>query len=208
MPGALAPKRSIDTESSAQRSQPNDAAASTASVGDVGGQHLVLGVVVDGSRTASQHGIDTTRTRMPSASSSGFGVEAHRDLAAGADEHDVEIVVGVLDAVAVAQDVRAIAQAARLLGGAVEHGRSWRVRISAGRARRCSTATCQATAVSLASAGRMTRRPGMARSGGEVLDRLVGGAVLAEADRVVRPRVDDLGLADARRGGRRRACSR
>ena len=34
----------------------------------------------------------------------------------------------------------------------------------------------------------------MARSAGEVLDGLVGGAVLADADRVVGERVDDLGL--------------
>ena len=39
------------------------------------------------------------------------------------------------------------------------------------------------------SAGRTTDRFGMARSA-QVLDRLVGGAVLAETDRVVRPDVD------------------
>ena len=36
--------------------------------------------------------------------------------------------------------------------------------------------------------------------GGHVLDRLVGGAVLAHAHRVVGERVDDLGLRTARPG--------
>ena len=71
-----------------------------------------------------------------------------------------------------------------------------------------STAMRQAWAVSLASAGRITRRPGTARSGGQLLDRLVGGAVLAEAHRVVGPRVDDVGLGQRGQTDRRVACSR
>ena len=43
---------------------------------------------------------------------------------------------------------------------------------------------------------------------GEVLDRLVGRAVLAEADRVVGPDVGDRQLHERRQPDRRRACSR
>ena len=42
----------------------------------------------------------------------------------------------------------------------------------------------------------------------QLLDRLVGRAVLAEADRVVRPRVDDVGPRQRGQPDRRRACSR
>ena len=72
----------------------------------------------------------------------------------------------------------------------------------------CSTARRQASAVSLASAGRITRSPGMARSDGDVLDRLVGGAVLADADRVVGEGVDDLGPGQRGQADRRAGSSR
>ena len=49
----------------------------------------------------------------------------------------------------------------------------------------------QAYAVSFASPGRTHREVRDRPQRGHVLDRLVGGAVLAEADRVVRPHVDD-----------------
>ena len=52
-----------------------------------------------------------------------------------------------------------------------------------------SSMAFQAAATSFASPGRTTSRPGMARRDGELLDGLVGGAVLAQADRVVRPDV-------------------
>ena len=55
----------------------------------------------------------------------------------------------------------------------------------------CSRIVRQATAVSLASAGRTKSRPGDGPQRGEVLDRLVGRAVLAQPDRVVRPDVGD-----------------
>ena len=48
----------------------------------------------------------------------------------------------------------------------------------------------------------------MARSDGDVLDRLVGGAVLADADGVVGEGVDDLRTGRGRPAGRRRARSR
>ena len=57
----------------------------------------------------------------------------------------------------------------------------------------CSTARRQASAVSLASAGRMHAEPGDGAQRGDVLDRLVGGTVLADAHRVVGEGVDDLG---------------
>jgi hypothetical protein len=60
-----------------------------------------------------------------------------------------------------------------------------------------STTARHAVTVSLASAGRITCSPGIARKRGEVLDRLVGGAVLADADRVV-------GEHEARLGARHR----
>ena len=56
--------------------------------------------------------------------------------------------------------------------------------------------TRQASATSLASAGRMVMRPGIARSESELLDRLVGRAVLAHADGVVGEDVDDRDLHD------------
>ena len=57
-------------------------------------------------------------------------------------------------------------------------------------------------------AGAHHREPGDGAQRGHVLDRLVGGAVLAEADRVVRPDVDDRGPASPTPAARRRACSR
>ena len=71
-------------------------------------------------------------------------------------------------------------------------GSFWRVRISAVGPVAVEVDAPRLAAISLASAGRITRRPGIARSDGELLDRLVGRAVLADADRVVRPDEDDL----------------
>ena len=70
-------------------------------------------------------------------------------------------------------------------------GRFWRLRIrQAGSCLRLST-TRQASATSLASAGRRTISPGMLRNASQLLDRLMGRAVLADPDRVVRKDVDD-----------------
>ena len=76
-------------------------------------------------------------------------------------------------------------------------GRSWRLSTSAVGPLE-STAICHAAAVSLASAGRITRRPGHGPQRCELLDGLVGRAVLAEADRVVGEEVDDMGLREGR----------
>ena len=61
-----------------------------------------------------------------------------------------------------------------------------------------STAIRHAWAVSLASAGRITRRFGHGPHGGQLLDGLVGGTVLAQPDRVVGPRVDDVDIGEGR----------
>ena len=89
--GADAPKRSMPTVSSAQRSQPKVAPASTESVGTLGRQHVVL----VRRRSARRRAPSTASTRpgraMPSAASSVGGVDAERDLGAGADEDDVGV---------------------------------------------------------------------------------------------------------------------
>ena len=51
-------------------------------------------------------------------------------------------------------------------------------------------------------------QPGHGPQGGQVLDRLVGRAVLAEPDRVVGPRVDDVCTRESAASADRRACSR
>ena len=63
--------------------------------------------------------------------------------------------------------------------------RCWRESASAVGVSVARAAKRQASAVSLKPAGRTTLRFGVARSVGELLDRLVGRAVLAHADRVV-----------------------
>ena len=50
---------------------------------------------------------------------------------------------------------------------------------------RACSAACQHSTVSTLSAGRNSSRLGIARSDGEMLDRLVRRAVLAEADRIM-----------------------
>ena len=54
-------------------------------------------------------------------------------------------------------------------------------------------------------AGRRTSRPGIARSDGELLDRLMRRPVLADADRIVREDVDDRQFHDRRQPDRRPA---
>ena len=77
----------------------------------------------------------------------------------------------------------------QVLAGQGEHASARRVR---------SSASCQHSAVSTASAGRNTRmlRHGAQRR--EMLDRLVGRAVLAEADGIVRHHVDDRDAGERR----------
>ena len=80
---------------------------------------------------------------------------------------------------------------------------SCRVSTSATGRSRVSIATRQATAVSLASPGRITVRFGIARSAGQLLDRLVGRAVLAERDAVVGEDVHDVQSHQRRQPDRR-----
>jgi hypothetical protein len=72
----------------------------------------------------------------------------------------------------------------------------------------CSSAPRHAQAVSLASAGRDHVEAVDGAQRGQVLDRLVRRAVLAEADRVVRPHVDDRQLHQRGQPDRPGACSR
>ena len=71
-----------------------------------------------------------------------------------------------------------------------------------------SSATRHASAVSFASAGRITHSSRDRAQRRVVLDRLVRGSVLAEADRVVRPHPHDRQTHQRRQPHRRRACSR
>ena len=82
-------------------------------------------------------------------------------------------------------------------------GSFWRVSTSSVGPSVRSIATRQASTVSVASAGRSTTRLGMARSIGQVLDRLVRRSVLAHADRVVGADVDDRQPHDRREADRR-----
>ena len=59
--------------------------------------------------------------------------------------------------------------------------------------------TRQASATSFASAGRSMIRPGIAAQCEELLDRLMGRTIFAEADRIVGEDVDDRQLHHAQR---------
>ena len=67
---------------------------------------------------------------------------------------------------------------------------------------RCCIITRQASATSFASQGRITFSPGIGPQRGELLDRLMGGAVLAEPDRVVAEPVDHRELHQRREADR------
>ena len=157
------------TPSSAQRSQPKRDAGLDRERGHLGREHARPGTRRPASSNSSQHGMDTTRTAMPSSASRLGGLDADAHLAAGADQHEVGS-----SPPASTQHVRAPGDAVGAACPRAPAGPGGSARARSGR--RASTATRQAAAVSLASAGRITRRPGMARSAGEVLDRLVGRA--------------------------------
>ena len=129
---------------------------------------------------------------MPAFSRRSAGLEGQRHLGAGGDEHDVGVAGRRVDRarrrpwptpVALACSVRSTT------------GRFWRDRARpAGRPRRRISAHACGGLVGVGRA-----HHGQARhraQGGEVLDRLVGRAVLAEADRVVRPDEGDRQLLD------------
>jgi hypothetical protein len=137
--------------------------------------------------------METTRAASPSLIQKLGRGHAHRYLGAGADQHHVGLVT------AVDQHVGAPLE----IGGPdpsvpSSTGRFCRLRIRAVGPSR-SIATRRACA-DLVGVGRPDDpQPGHGPDGSQLLDRLVGGAVLAQADRVVGPEVDDLGLERAAR---------
>ncbi len=142
-----------------------------------GGQHLVAVGLVWRSKSsqrghADDAGLDAFRVELL------VGVSAEGDLAAGADEDHVRLAVG-----GVGEDVGALGQAGGRARTCVRSrvGIAWRVRTRAigGDG---SWTLFQASMTSLASPGRTTIMPGIARRRDELLDRLVGRAVLADAD--------------------------
>ena len=127
-------------------------------------------------------------------------LDRERDLAAGRDQDQLGVAVR-----RVGEHVAAAAQA---LGGgvlrAVEHRHvlaGEHERAPAGGAR--SIATRQASATSLASQGRITLRPGIARSEASCSTGWWVGPVLAEPDRVVGEEVDHRQLHQRREPDRR-----
>ena len=147
------------------------------------------------SAKSSHDGIDTTRVATPSAASRRGRLDAHVHLAAGADEHEVGLAVGLDEHVAAPQH-------ALVAGGALEHGH-----VLAGEDERGRAVAVDGDAprlrrlVGVGRADHAQLRHGPHRR--ELLDRLVGRAVLAEPDRVVGPAVDDVGLAQRGQAHRR-----
>ena len=170
-PGADAPKRSIDTKSSAHRSQPERRTpASTDRVGTSGGRtSSCTSSVCSSSR--SQHGSEVTWAWTPSAASSSAAATRDVHLAARGDEHDVGILGGP-------QHVRAPGEAHA--GGALEHGQ-----VLAREDQRGGSVVLDGEAPGLGGlvgvGGPDHAQPGDGAQRGDVLDRLVGGPVLADA---------------------------
>ena len=147
----------------------------------------------------------TTRALIPSALSCLVGLDAERHLAAGGEQEHVGLASG-----GVGQDVGALRQA----GGGRVLGAVERRQRPAGSARArpgswCSfMMTFQASTTSLASAGPEHDQAGNRPQGGKLLDRLVGRAVLADADRVVREDIDDRDFHQRREPDRQAGRSR
>src|SRR5581483_999337 len=159
-PGAEAPNRSIETVSSAQRSQPKDDAASTASVGTSDGRTCSCASSSSAANSV-QLGIDTTRTLRPSASRTGFA-SRHTATSDPVPMSTMSRSSSGSTTPSLSETTYAPARSPCACSGVTTTGTSWRVRTSAV-GPSLSMATCHATAVSLASAGRMSRSPGMAR---------------------------------------------
>ena len=131
----------------------------------------------------SVHGIDTTRAEIPSAASSS------RAATAICTSEPVPMRMTSVPSAITYPPRAASAAGAKIARSNV--GTFCRLRHRAAGRSVISRIACQAAAVSLASAGRTTSRPRDVPQRPQVLDRLVGRAVLAEADRVVRPDVGD-----------------
>ena len=172
--------------------------------GHAGRQHVVAGT----RRPAPRTGPTTASTRpgrrgrRPRAASR--GADAHPHLGAGADQHDVEVAVRRSSTSTYAP--RGTPSAAR---SAVPSstGTFWRVRMSA--VGPVAVDVDPPRLRGLVRVGRADQpEAGHRPHRRELLDRLVGRAVLAEADGVVRPDERDLVARRARRGAPPAACSR
>ena len=171
-PGALAPNRSMPTDASAHVAQPKVAAASTDSAGNARRQHVapvVVGLALE--PVPRRHG------HHPGGDAVGLepggGVEAHRHLAAGADEHDLR-AVDVVDDGGAHLDGEPVGHDGHALAGEDERGGAVGLDGDAPRLGRL---------VGVGRADHLQLGHGPQRR--QLLDRLVGGAVLTEADRVV-----------------------
>ena len=134
----------------------------------------------------STHGIDTTRVAMPSASSASRASTASCTSEPVADEDDLRRPGRRLG-----QDVRRPWRRPRATSPS-SVGTFCRVSASPNGPVACARGSpARRRAVSLASPGRTIDQARDRAQRGQVLDRLVGRPVLAEADRVVRPHVGD-----------------
>ena len=139
-------------ESSAHRVQPKVVAASTESTGTPGGSTRPR-YASGWASNRSQDGRETTLAGDAVIGEPLGRLDAHGDLAAGADEHDPR-VGDRTDGGPAALDGRAVRH----------HGDALAAEDQRRRARRAPPPPARPAAVSLASAGRMSWRPGMARS--------------------------------------------
>ena len=159
--------------------------------GHPGGQHLVPVVVGLARRTGPRTGSDTTRAAMPVGGQQVGGGQAQLDLAAGADQDHLGRPVRGL-----AQDVAAPGHA---VGGPL--GRLGQDReLLSGQDQGGGPVAVDGDPPGL---GRLVGvgRPDHPQVGhgphrGQLLDGLVGGTVLAQADGVVGPRVDDVDVGE------------
>ena len=176
-PGADAPKRSIETCSSAQRSQPIEMAASTDTVGTSSAEHVVLVVLVLLLEELPARHRDDAHGEVEQVG----GLQCDPDLGARGDDDRLGIVL-VAQHVGPLRDARGLAELVavehrQVLPRQDERGGALEVlddeAPGLGRLRRVRRAQHDEAR------DRPERR--------EVLDRLVGRAVLAQRDGVVRP---------------------
>jgi hypothetical protein len=117
--------------------------------------------------------------------SCGLRLIASTDFGAGGDDHRLGLAPGLGQDVAAARDVR------RWCRVAPHCGRFWRDRKSAEGPSRVPAPSVQATCRFQFIAGTPDIEAGNHAQAADMLDRLVGRAVLAEADRIVGHHVDD-----------------
>ena len=194
-PGADSPKR-VDADDGAVRIV-DGADVLAPAVGDAGldgdarhaaRQHAIARYAASCRSNTLVHGIDTTRTAMPSSASAFARAERERDFGAGGDDHRAlrRSRVAVGEHVAAAADRRDRSRVARLTNGTF-----WRVNSEAGR----SVARARSRRPTRAPISTVSHGPPDVQCGNEaqarrVLDRLMRRAVLAQADRVVRVHED------------------